>query len=264
MDSRAIGVLDTGVGGLTAVRRLRALLPGEDILFFSDTARVPYGGRSAEEIRSLSVDCASRLAAHGIKALLVACGTITSNCLDEVATAAAVPACGVIAPAAAEAVLASKCGRIGVLSTAATARTGAFARAIHALRPDAEVFSQSAGELVPFIEAGRVSGSDSEVSAAVDAALVRLAGSGMDTLVLGCTHFPLLGDLIAERLPGVELIDSGAAGARECARLLGTEGLLSGRCGGGSLCCLVTGDLDRFERTAGLFLDGAAFVSESA
>ena len=103
MDRRAVGVLDTGVGGLTAVREMRALMPGEDIVFFADTARVPYGGRSAEEITAFSRENAARLAACGVKALLVACGTITSTCLDAVAEAARVPVCGVIAPAAAEA-----------------------------------------------------------------------------------------------------------------------------------------------------------------
>ncbi len=264
MDLRAIGVLDTGVGGLTAVRCLRALLPGEDIVFFSDTARVPYGGRSAQEITAFGLECVSRLASRGIKALLVACGTITSTCLDEAAALAGVPTCGVIAPAAAEAVAASKTGRIGVFSTVATARTGAFAREIHAVNPAAEVFSHGALTLVPLVEAGRVDAEDEEVSGAVDVALRPFDGSGIDTLILGCTHFPLLSGVISRRMRGVALIDSGTAGARRCAELLGEHSLLSERPAGGRLKCLVTGDTARFARNAALFLPGADFTIERA
>lgn len=264
MDRRAVGVLDTGVGGLTAVREMRALMPGEDIVFFADTARVPYGGRSAEEITAFSRENAARLAACGVKALLVACGTITSTCLDAVAEAARVPVCGVIAPAAAEAAATSRSGSIGVLCTAATARTDAFGREIRALRADAAVCTHGTGELVPFIEAGRIGPGDAEVSRAVDAALLPLRGLDMDTLVLGCTHFPLLEGIFAEKLPGVALINSGAAGARGLGRELAGRGLLSGRTAGGSLRCLVTGDTELFGRNAELFLAGGGFTIEKA
>ena len=175
MDNRAIGVLDTGVGGLTAVRSLRALLPGEDIVFFADTARVPYGGRNTDEIRALSMDCARRLAERAeIKFLLVACGTITSACLAETGGAAGVEAAGVIAPAAEAAARASVTGRIGVLSTEATARTGAFPRALEAARPGVEVVPRGNSALVPLIEAGRISAGDAELARAVDEAAAPL------------------------------------------------------------------------------------------
>lgn len=264
MDNRAIGVLDTGVGGLTAVRSLRALLPGEDIVFFADTARVPYGGRNTDEIRTLSTDCARRLAERAeIKFLLVACGTITSACLAETGGAAGVEAAGVIAPAAEAAARASVTGRIGVLSTEATARTGAFPRALEAARPGVEVVPRGNSALVPLIEAGRISAGDAELERAVDEAAAPFISAGVDALILGCTHFPLLTERFRERLPGVELINSGAAGAGECARRLAEEGLLNPRAAGGSTRCLVTGDTEGFCRLADIFL-GGAFTAEKA
>ena len=255
MDKRgAIGILDTGVGGLTAVRELRALLPGEDLVFFSDTARVPYGGKSAGEIRRLTADCAARLAGEGVKLILVACGTITATALDVAEEKAGVPALGVIAPAAAEAARVSSSGRIGVLSTVATARSGAFERALLELRPDARLLSHGAAGLVPLVEAGRVSPDDPEVAAAVKTALEPFSGFDMDTLILGCTHFPLLASAFAAQLPGVALINSGAAGARACAAELAARGLLSGRDSGGGLRCIVTGDRAAFNERAALFL----------
>ena len=264
MDSRAIGVLDTGVGGLTAVRRLRALLPGEDIVFFADTARVPYGGRTLGQIRRMSLECVEKLTRRGIKALLVACGTITAACLDDVASASGVPACGVIAPAAAEAVAASASGRIGALSTLATARTGAFKDAVLALRPDAAVTLYGCGELVPLVEAGRTSPEDAEVADAVFRATAPFREQGADTLILGCTHFPLLYEAMSAALPGVTLIDSGAAGARECCRMLKENSLLSDRKAGGKLTCAVSGDRDSFRANATIFMPGVEFEVEKA
>ena len=161
------------------------------------------------------MDCARRLAERAeIKFLLVACGTITSACLAETGGAAGVEAAGVIAPAAEAAARASVTGRIGVLSTEATARTGAFPRALEAARPGVEVFPRGNSALVPLIEAGRVSAGDAELERAVDEAAAPFISAGVDALILGCTHFPLLTEHFRERLPGVELINSGAAGGR--------------------------------------------------
>lgn len=154
MDTRAIGVFDSGVGGLSAVRALRALLPGEDILFLADTANVPYGTRTREDICALSAAGARILYGRGVKALLAACGTISANGLGAIAGAVPIPFCGVIEPAAAEAARVSRNRRVGVLSTEATARTGAIPRAIRAHGADIEVFAHGAGALVPLAEAG--------------------------------------------------------------------------------------------------------------
>lgn len=261
MDKRPIGVLDSGVGGLSAVRVLRALLPGEDILFFADTANVPYGTRSRDEIAELSTAGARLLQNRGVKAILVACGTISANGLGAIAGAVPIPVCGVIEPAAELAVESTDSRAVGVLSTEATMRAGAFPAAIHAIDPGIRVTAHAAGKLVPLAEAGRVSYADAEVRRAVDEALAPFSGSGIDTLVLGCTHFPLLIGAFAEATGGlITLIDSGEAGARECLRMLETGSLLSGKSTGGTLTCLVSGDPRLFERTAGRFLPANSFT----
>lgn len=266
MDYRAVGVFDSGVGGLSAVRVLRRILPGENIVYLADTANVPYGGRSVEELRRLASASTRRLMAEGVKAILVACGTVSSNCLEVVGEVSALPYCGVVLPTARMAAETTKNGRVGVLSTEATARSGAFSRAISALAPGTAVLETGTGLLVPLAESGRTDYSDAGVREAVRTSLSPLLGSGIDTLVLGCTHFPLLAGAIGEAAgPGVELVNSGAAGAMECARLLEGGGLLCGRDSGGTLRCLVSGDEAKFARDAKLFLpDESAIRVEKA
>ncbi len=260
MNRRPVGVFDSGVGGLSAVRVLRRLLPHEDIVYFADTANVPYGGRSVDELRRLAGRATRRLMDEGVKAILVACGTVSSNCLEIVGEVSGLPHCGVVLPTARMAAEATRSGRVGVLSTEATARSGAFSRAISSLGPDIDVTEAGTGLLVPLVEAGRTSYSDPGVREAVEASLAPLRGSGMDTLVLGCTHFPLLAAAIGEAAgPDVLLIDSGAAGAAECMRLLESGGLLSEA--GGELRCFVSGDPERFGRDARMFLPGEARLS---
>ena len=243
MNRRPVGVFDSGVGGLSAVRVLRRLLPHEDIVYFADTANVPYGGRSVDELRRLAGRATRRLMDEGVKAILVACGTVSSNCLEVVGKVSGLPHCGVVLPTARMAAEATRSGRVGVLSTEATARSGAFSRAISSLGPDIDVTEAGTG-----------------VREAVEASLAPLRGSGMDTLVLGCTHFPLLAGAIGEAAgPDVLLIDSGAAGAAECMRLLESGGLLSEA--GGELRCFVSGDPERFGRDARMFLPGEARLS---
>lgn len=257
MDLRPVGVFDSGVGGLTAVRVLRRILPGENIIYFADTANVPYGSRSIDELRELGTRATRRLMAESVKAILVACGTISSNCLDIVGEVSALPYCGVVLPAAALAAKTTKNGRVGVLSTEATARSGAFSRAIAAAAPDISVFSCGTRLLVPLAESGLTAPEDERVRSAVGASLEPLRGKGIDTLVLGCTHFPLLSDAIAAECGSdVQLVDSGSAGAHECAALLKAHDLLSERTDGGTLRCLVSGDTESFRRTSAIFLAG--------
>lgn len=255
MDFRPVGIFDSGVGGLTSVRELRRLLPGEDIAYLGDTARVPYGGRSVEELRRIAESDVRFLRGRGVKAMLVACGTVSSNCLDYVQEKAGVPALGVVKPTAREAAEATENGRIGVLSTVATQRSGAFVRELKALEPGLEVFASGSLKLVPLVEAGRADPEDPEVAAAVSECLAGLRDAGVDTLILGCTHFPLLAGAISAYMgSGVRLIDSGAAGARALARLLGEKGLRSPRRSFGRTACYASGDAKEFARVAELFL----------
>lgn len=257
MDLRPVGIFDSGMGGLTAVRELRRLLPAEDIIYLGDTARVPYGGRSVAELEDIALSDVRFLLSRVVKAILVACGTVSSNCMGLVMGAAGVPASGVVVPAAREAVNCTRSGRIGVLATLATARSGAFEREIAAMAPDASVLSSGTAELVPLVEAGRTSLDDDGVRAALTGCLAPFTGGAVDTLILGCTHYPLLGAAIAGLLgPEVRLIDAGAAGARETACLLREGGLdcRARRIGGLSLC--TTGAPGPFESLAALFLGG--------
>ena len=255
MDYRPVGIFDSGMGGLTAVRVLRELLPGEDIAYLGDTARVPYGGRSVAELIEIARSDARFLRARAIKAMLVACGTVSSNCLDEVEKTAGVPVIGVVKPAAAEAAASTKNGRVGVLSTVATTRSGAFVRELKAIDPAIEPVASGSPLLVPLVEAGRSDPADPEVASAVEECLRDVRAAGVDTLILGCTHFPLLSEAIAAYMgEGVTLIDSGAAGARALAALLEKNSLRSPRRSFGRTACYASGDPVEFARVAELFL----------
>lgn len=224
MDYRPVGIFDSGMGGLTAVRVLRELLPGEDIAYLGDTARVPYGGRSVAELIEIARSDARFLRARAIKAMLVACGTVSSNCLDEVEKTAGVPVIGVVKPAAAEAAASTKNGRVGVLSTVATTRSGAFVRELKAIDSAIEPVASGSPLLVPLVEAGRSDPADPEVASAVEECLRDVRAAGVDTLILGCTHFPLLSEAIAAYMgEGVTLIDSGAARRARSGRAAGEK-----------------------------------------
>jgi glutamate racemase len=256
LDNRPIGVFDSGVGGLTAVRALQRLLPSENILYFGDSGRAPYGCRPVDEIRRIARQDSSFLAEKGVKALLVACGTMDSNALGDIVENVTVPVGGVVRPSAEAAAAATRNGRVGVLATAATARSGAFGRALAAARASLTVTAEGCPLLVPLIESGHGAADDPALGEALDEYLAPMQAAGVDTLLLGCTHFPLVSDAIAARMgPGVTLIDSGAEGARACARNLAEAGLLCGQERRGSSIYYTSGGTDAFARLSALFLD---------
>ncbi|MGH8047879.1 MAG: glutamate racemase, partial [Chthoniobacterales bacterium] len=205
--SGPIGVFDSGIGGLTVAAALQKLLPAERIFYIGDTARVPYGGKSRRTIERYSVEIAGLLLAEQAKLIVVACNTASALGVPRLKQLFKIPVQGVIDPGAAAAVRASKSGRIGVIGTRATIGSRAYEQAIHELSPDAKVFAEACPLLVPLIEEGWF---DDEVT---DRILHRyldpLLGEGIDTLVLGCTHYPLLRDAIG-RVAGesVMLVDS--------------------------------------------------------
>ena len=225
MDPRPIGVFDSGVGGLTVFKALEAELPRETFVYLGDTARVPYGPKSPETVVRYGQDAARFLRKQDVKMIVVACNTVSSVAIDAVAEEAKVPVAGVILPGARRAAKVSKGGRIGVIGTRATIESEAYPRAILSLRSDAEVFSRACPLLVPLAEEGWV---DDDVTRAVVARyLAPLREAGVDTLVLGCTHYPLLEGVLA-RVVGEEvaLVDSAkAVGAEVRERLDGDEGL---------------------------------------
>lgn len=213
MDNRPIGIFDSGTGGLTSVRELNAAAPGESIVFFGDTIRAPYGDRSAEEIRFLSRRNARFLRTRDVKAIIVSCNTSTANAMDLLAADNAdIPIVGTVEPTAARAVRASKCGRIGVLATAATIRSGIYERTIRAMMPQALVVSRSCPKLVPLIETGHTGPDDPALVAALAEDLAPLRRAGVDAVVLGCTHYPLIEEAILQVLGyPAATVDSGAA-----------------------------------------------------
>jgi glutamate racemase len=248
---RPIGVFDSGVGGLTVLRALADTLAGEEFIYLGDTARLPYGTKSNEVIIRYSRENTEFLLAKGIKLLVVACNTSSSVALEAIAGATMVPVIGVIEPGARAAVKASRSGKIGVIGTEATIASGAYTRTIQRLRPDAEIYTCACPLLVPLVEEGWTEGDIAERTVAHY--LESLKRSGIDTLLLGCTHYPLLTDLFRRVLgPGVRVVDSAtatSAAARE--RLRALKLLRRGTSGRTSF--FVTETPDRFVRVGRRF-----------
>ena len=250
---RPIGVFDSGIGGLTVLKELIALLPGEDFVYLGDTARLPYGSKSNEVIVRYSRENTEFLLAKGIKMLVVACNTSSAVALEEIARGTMAPVIGVIAPGAAAAAAASRSGKIGVIGTEATIASGAYTRAIQKLRPRAEIYTRACPLLVPLVEEGWT---DNEVAERTVAwYLESLKASGIDTLLLGCTHYTLLRAMFARVLgPRVKIVDSATATARSVRERLKALGLDRKRPGTRSRSFFVTETPDRFVRVGRRFL----------
>ena len=219
-----IGIFDSGLGGLTAVKELRALIPGEELVYFGDTGRVPYGTRSAGTIIKYASQDAAFLLSQGVDFLLVACGTASTAALGHLKKTLSVPIVGVVEPAAEAAVRETKNGKIAVIGTPATIRTGAFDAAIKARLPEAEVISRACPLFVPLVESGFTDPGCEITRLACEHYLADVKKSGADVMILGCTHYPLIADAIASVLPGVTLISAGAEAARAVAALVGKPG----------------------------------------
>ncbi len=225
-DPRPIGVFDSGIGGLTTVRELFQCLPGESVMYFGDTARLPWGNKSRDTVTRFSVEIASFLVRQHVKCVVVACNTASSHALEALRERFGVPVIGVIEPAARAAIAASPRGRIGVVGTLATVGSNAYADAIARLSPAAEVRQQACPLFVPLVEEGWLDHAVTRLVA--DEYLAGLRAADLDSLILGCTHYPLLAPLLREYMgPGVTLIDSGAEAARATAALLRERGALA-------------------------------------
>jgi glutamate racemase len=243
----AIGVFDSGVGGLTVVRSLAERLPKEEIVYLGDTARVPYGSKSAETVARYSRNAARFLVGEGVKMIVVACNTASAFALDSLRAELALPVLGAVEPGARAAVAATKTGRIGVIGTLGTVRSGSYVRAIAALAPRVHVTAHACPLLVPLAEEGWL---DDEVADAVARRYLRaLAGDApdVDVLVLGCTHYPLLRPLltrVAAEVFGraVTLVDSAQSMADVAHGELERLGLLRDGDNRGALRCYVTDD----------------------
>ena len=226
MDERAdaIGIFDSGVGGLTVLRHIEERFPSEPLVYLGDTARVPYGTKSADTVIRYARACARILLDRGIKLLVVACNTASAHALKTLQEEIDVPVLGVIEPGARAATERTRNSRIGVIGTEGTIGSGSYQAAIHAIAPEARVFCKPCPLFVPLAEEGWVEGDVPR--AAAKAYLSGLFRQGIDTLVLGCTHYPLLKGVIAETAgDGVSIVDSGEATASVVGEILDSLGM---------------------------------------
>jgi len=221
-----IGVFDSGVGGLSVLREIRRELPHESLLYVADSGHAPYGDRPGEFIQARATAVTGALIGLGAKAIVVACNTATAHALPQLQRECTVPVIGVVEPGARAAVAASRRFELGVIGTSGTIGSGAYERAIRAIAPDADIVARACPLFVPLVEEGWL---DTEATRLIAREyLTPLQAAGIDTLVLGCTHYPLLKPLLADVLgPDVILIDSAHETATETARILQTRGLLA-------------------------------------
>ena len=255
MDQRPIGVFDSGLGGLTAVREMRRLMPSENIIYFGDTARVPYGGRSAEILLKYARQDVRFLRSHDIKAILVACGTVSTTALPQLRQESDIPILGVVEPACRRAAAVTRNRRVGLIATAASVRSGAYQRSLRQLDPDIAVTAKACPLFVPLVENGRFRRGDVVIETVAREYLTPLKNAGVDTLILGCTHYPLLTDVIGDVMgPGVELVSAGEESAFELKRMLKARELRADERRRGETEFYVSDRVEDFERTASLFL----------
>ena len=223
---RPIGIFDSGIGGLTVLKEIFDKLPLENTIYLGDTARVPYGSRSPETVMRYSFENTRFLSSKDVKILVIACNTVSSVSLSAVRSSCSVPVVGVIEPGAKAAAAATIKKRIGVIGTEATVRSNAYTRAIHAVDPSIDVFGMPCPLFVPLVEEGWTEGQITEMTA--ERYLAGMREKDIDTLVLGCTHYPLLKQVISKLMGnGVTLIDSAIETAGEISTILAAKGLLN-------------------------------------
>jgi len=253
MDNRPIGVFDSGLGGLTAVRQIMEAMPGESIIYFGDTGRVPYGNRGRETIIRYTKDDIEFLLKHNIKLILAACGTASSVALPFLKDKYDVKIMGVLESACEEAVAATKNGKIGVIGTSGTVASGKFTEIINSLNPEAKVFSNACPMFVPLVENGYAE-SEAAYLIAKDY-LLPLKKENVDTLILGCTHYPLLEKVISDIMGSeVTLINSGAASAKHVKKYLLENDALSENKEGGESEFFVSDSVESFAGLGSIFL----------
>ena len=255
MDNRPIGVFDSGLGGLTAVRSLRQILPEENLIYFGDTARVPYGGRSRETLLRYARQDIRFLRTHDLKAILIACGTVSTTSLTTLQSENDLPIVGVVEPTCHRAAAVTKNRRVGLIATLASVRSGAYEACLSRIAPEVQVFARSCPLFVPLVENGRIHPGDVVIETVAREYLEPLLETGIDTLILGCTHYPLLEEIIGNICgPGVTLVSAGEESAHELKRLLKARELRADpeRAGTAEFC--VSDRVEDFERIASLFL----------
>ena len=256
MPDSPIGIFDSGVGGLTVLKALRELLPGENLIYFGDTARVPYGTKSHRTIIRYSLQNTRLLQRFRVKMVVVACNTSSAHALEILREEFPFPVVGVVEPGAREAVRTSKSGKIGVIGTEATVKSEAYRKAIISLDPFCQVYQKACPLFVPLIEEGWLN--DEITRKVAERYLGELLEKEIDTLVLGCTHYPLIKGVLSKVCRGVKLVDSAHAVAREVERLLPAKN----KSRVGSVRILVSDKTERFERIAKMIMEEEIEIEE--
>ena len=255
MNDCAIGVFDSGLGGLTCVKELNRLVPNENIIYFGDTARVPYGTRSRETILEYAEQDINFIKKHNAKLIIAACGTVSSVLDADKKTAGNIPFTGVLLPAAQAACKLTKNGRIGVIGTPATINSGAYVKAIKNICPDVSVTGNACPLFVPLVEYGFTDRNEPITKLAVEKYLAPIKAAGVDVLILGCTHYPIIRDAIADYMGNtVALISPSSEAAKYALSLLTEKNMLSERSGTGRNIYYTSDSVELFEENAHAFL----------
>jgi glutamate racemase len=256
MDNRPIGVFDSGLGGLTTVKKLKEYLPGENIIYLGDTGRVPYGSRSVETIIKYANQDAAFLIGFNIKAMIIACNTVCSTAYQILEKAYDIPVFEVISAPVRAAIKNTKNNRVGVIGTTATINSSAYEKELKKISPDINVYSKACPLFVPLVENNRTDENDIAALTIVKDYLIELKDSGIDTLIMGCTHYPLLRKVISKAIgTNITLIDSGSQTARFVAEKLKDLDKLSDKQTGGVIKYYITDSINDFSNLASRFLE---------
>jgi glutamate racemase len=254
MMKNTIGVFDSGVGGLTVLKELRKKLKNKNFVYFGDTARVPYGSRSPSTIVKYSIENAELLLRYDIEILVVACNTSSSYAIPALKSKLKIPVIGVVEPGAETAVKMTRNKKIGVIGTEATIKSGSYPKAIKKIAKDIKVFQKSCPLLVPLIEEGLIE--DEITYEVLRRYITPLVSEGIDTLLLGCTHYPLLKKPLKKLFPELILVDSATAVANK------VKMFVSPNSGEGSLKILVSDKTEKFEKIARMIMEEEVEVEE--
>ena len=255
MNNNAIGVFDSGLGGLTCLKELNKLIPGENVIYFGDTARLPYGTRSRETVLEYAHQDIAFVKSKNVKMIIAACGTVSSVLGSGKTSDGEIPFTGVLLPAAQAACGLTRNGKVGVIGTEATIKSGSYGKAIRGIRPDVSVIGAACPLFVPLVENGFTARDNKVAQLVTEQYLAPIKKEGVDTLILGCTHYPIIKDVISDFMgDSVTLVSSGEEAAKYAYKMLMSKEMLSGREENGTNTYYTSDSIELFEENARAFL----------
>lgn len=255
MNNNAIGVFDSGLGGLTCLKELNKLIPNENVIYFGDTARLPYGPRSRETVLEYAHQDIAFVKSKNVKMIIAACGTVSSVLGSGKTSDGDVPFTGVLLPAAQAACGLTRNGKVGVIGTEATIKSGSYGKAIRGIRPDVSVIGAACPLFVPLVENGFTARDNKVAQLVTEQYLAPIKEEGVDTLILGCTHYPIIKDVISDFMgDSVTLVSSGEEAAKYAYKMLMSKEMLSDREETGTNTYYTSDSIELFEENARAFL----------